>query len=88
MDACSQPSGAPDPAKVGVAPLKGVPHLVVYGDFLDKSAFWQKILPKAVRPQPSSTPRPAQSAHPSPAEVSGRLPAPYSGTLPATTQRL
>lgn len=40
-----EPSGAPDPTKVAIAPLKTVPHLVVYGDFLDRSAFWQKVLP-------------------------------------------
>ena len=46
-----EPSGAPDPTKVDIAPLKGVPHLVVYGDFLDKSPFWQKILPNTLRYQ-------------------------------------
>ncbi len=44
-----EPSGAPDPAKVDTGPLKSVPHLVVYGDFMDKSAFWQKILPITAR---------------------------------------
>ena len=43
-----EPSGAPDPAQVDIAPLKAVPHLVVYGDFLDRSAFWQKILPNTL----------------------------------------
>jgi pimeloyl-ACP methyl ester carboxylesterase len=36
-----EPSGAPDPAKVDVAKLTGVPHLVVWGDFIDKSPPWQ-----------------------------------------------
>lgn len=40
-----EPSGAPDPAKVDIAALKGVPHLVVYGDYLDKNAFWQRVAP-------------------------------------------
>jgi pimeloyl-ACP methyl ester carboxylesterase len=42
-----EPSGAPDPAKVDAAKVKGVPLLVVWGDFHDKHATWQKI-----RPQP------------------------------------
>ena len=42
-----EPSGAPDPAKVDAAKVKGVPLLVVWGDFHDKDATWQKI-----RPQP------------------------------------
>ena len=40
-----EPSGAPDPAKADIAALKAVPHLVVYGDFLGRSEFWQRILP-------------------------------------------
>lgn len=44
-----EPSGAPDPSKVDVAALKGVPHLVVYGDFMEMSPFWQKILPATYR---------------------------------------
>jgi len=38
-----EPSGAPDPAKVDVGKLKGVPHLIVWGDFRDKVAVWQKL---------------------------------------------
>jgi pimeloyl-ACP methyl ester carboxylesterase len=38
-----EPSGAPDPAKVDVGKLKGVPHLIVWGDFRDKVAVWQRI---------------------------------------------
>jgi pimeloyl-ACP methyl ester carboxylesterase len=38
-----EPSGAPDPAKADAAKLKGVPHLIVWGDFHDKHAIWQKI---------------------------------------------
>ena len=38
-----EPSGAPDPAKVDVGKLKGVPHLIVWGDFRDKVAVWQRV---------------------------------------------
>jgi pimeloyl-ACP methyl ester carboxylesterase len=38
-----EPSGAPDPAKVDVSKVKGVPHLIVWGDFLDKVAVWQRL---------------------------------------------
>lgn len=38
-----EPSGAPDPEKVKMAAIKGIPHLIVWGDYLDKSAFWQKL---------------------------------------------
>ena len=31
-----EPSGAPDPAKVEAAKVKGVPQLIVWGDFIDK----------------------------------------------------
>ena len=40
-----EPSGAPDPAKVDAAKVKGVPHLVVWGDFHDKHPVWPKIRP-------------------------------------------
>ncbi|HEY0524149.1 MAG TPA: alpha/beta fold hydrolase [Stellaceae bacterium] len=39
-----EPSGAPDPAKVDVASMKGVPHLFVWGDHLADSAPWQKFI--------------------------------------------
>ena len=39
-----EPSGAPEPAKVEPAKLKGVPHLVVWGDFIDKSAVWTRFV--------------------------------------------
>ncbi|MEJ0077757.1 MAG: esterase [Alphaproteobacteria bacterium] len=42
-----EPSGAPDPAKADAAKVKGIPLLVVWGDYHDKHAIWQKI-----RPQP------------------------------------
>ena len=40
-----EPSGAPNVEKVDVSPLKGVPHLFVWGDYLDREALWQKITP-------------------------------------------
>src|SRR4051794_2153820 len=39
-----EPSGAPDPAKADAAKLKGVPHLIVWGDFLDQHAVWPKLV--------------------------------------------
>jgi pimeloyl-ACP methyl ester carboxylesterase len=38
-----EPSGAPDPAKVDAAKLKGVPHLIVWGDYIEQNAVWPKI---------------------------------------------
>jgi hypothetical protein len=35
---------APDPTKVDLATLKGVPHLIVWGDFIDKHAAWQRVV--------------------------------------------
>jgi len=40
----TEPSGAPDPATAPIAPLKSVPHLVIYGDHFGESPFWQRIL--------------------------------------------
>ena len=40
-----EPSGAPDPAKVDLAKLKGVPHLFVWGDYLDRQALWVRMTP-------------------------------------------
>jgi len=39
-----EPSGAPDLAKADLTKLKDVPHLIVWGDFLDKNAFWQRLV--------------------------------------------
>jgi pimeloyl-ACP methyl ester carboxylesterase len=38
-----EPSGAPDSANIDVGKLKGVPHLIVWGDFRDKVAVWQRL---------------------------------------------
>ena len=39
-----EPSGAPDPTKADAAKLKDVPHLIVWGDFIDKHAVWPRIV--------------------------------------------
>jgi pimeloyl-ACP methyl ester carboxylesterase len=36
-----EPSGSPDPAKVDLAKLKGVPHLILWGDYIDQNEAWQ-----------------------------------------------
>src|SRR6185436_18691415 len=40
-----EPSGAPDAAKVDLAPLKSVPHLFVWGDYLDQQELWKRLTP-------------------------------------------
>jgi pimeloyl-ACP methyl ester carboxylesterase len=40
-----EPSGAPDPAKMDLTALKGIPHLFVWGDYLDQNALWVGIKP-------------------------------------------
>ncbi|MCZ0737187.1 esterase [Phreatobacter sp. AB_2022a] len=39
-----EPSGAPDPATVDLARIRGVPHLVVFGDHLEDSPPWQTFV--------------------------------------------
>lgn len=39
-----EPSGAPNPQKTDLSKIKGVPHLVVFGDFLDKQALWTRLI--------------------------------------------
>jgi pimeloyl-ACP methyl ester carboxylesterase len=39
-----EPSGAPDPAKVEAAKMKGIPHLIVWGDYIEQHAVWPKIV--------------------------------------------
>jgi len=43
-----EPSGAPDPQQVDPATLRGVPHLFVWGDYLERHSFWVNSVP-AVR---------------------------------------
>lgn len=42
-------SGAPDPALVDAAGLRGIPHLFVWGDFLDQHPFWVASVPNVHR---------------------------------------
>ena len=44
-----EPSGAPDPAKTDLKPLRSVPHLFVWGDHLDQPELWGKITPAISR---------------------------------------
>jgi len=44
-----EPSGAPDPAHCDPATLRGVPHLFVWGDYLDRHPFWVHSLPHLQR---------------------------------------
>lgn len=43
------PSGAPDPARCDPTRLRGVPHLFVWGDYIDRHAFWRQSRPAAER---------------------------------------
>jgi pimeloyl-ACP methyl ester carboxylesterase len=43
-----EPSGAPG-EKVDLTPLKGIPHLFVWGDYLERYPLWQKITPNVDR---------------------------------------
>jgi pimeloyl-ACP methyl ester carboxylesterase len=40
-----EPSGVPNIQTANLAALKGVPHLFVWGDYLDRYPLWQKIAP-------------------------------------------
>ena len=44
-----EPSGAPDPGLHDAAKLKRVPHLFVWGDFLDQHTFWVHFRPAVER---------------------------------------
>jgi pimeloyl-ACP methyl ester carboxylesterase len=44
-----EPSGAPDPESCDPAILSGIPHLFVWGDFLDQHPFWVASVPKVRR---------------------------------------
>jgi pimeloyl-ACP methyl ester carboxylesterase len=39
-----EPSGAPDPGRAEAARVRGVPHLVVWGDYLDRVPFWTNLV--------------------------------------------
>jgi pimeloyl-ACP methyl ester carboxylesterase len=38
-----EPSGAPDPTQVDAAAVKGIPHLIVWGDYMAGDAFWERV---------------------------------------------
>jgi pimeloyl-ACP methyl ester carboxylesterase len=38
-----EPSGAPDPDRVELQGLEGVPHLVIWGDYMDRYPRWVEI---------------------------------------------
>ena len=42
-------SGAIDPTKTSLAPLKGVPHLFIWGDYLGQHPLWPKLTPAVSR---------------------------------------
>ncbi len=44
-----EPSGAPDPATAPIVRLRSVPHLLVWGDYLACSPFWQGLVPNIER---------------------------------------
>ena len=44
-----EPSGAPDPAKSNLAPVKAVPHLFVWGDYLGEQDLWKRLTPNIDR---------------------------------------
>ncbi|MGE8186626.1 hypothetical protein [Pseudomonas sp. NPDC086278] len=44
-----EPSGAPDPLQYDPMVLRGVPHLFVWGDYLDVNPFWVHSMPAAHR---------------------------------------
>jgi pimeloyl-ACP methyl ester carboxylesterase len=44
-----EPSGAPDPDVHEAARLRGVPHLFLWGDYLDRHPFWVHSLPQVRR---------------------------------------
>jgi pimeloyl-ACP methyl ester carboxylesterase len=44
-----EPSGAPDPKACDPAILGGIPHLFVWGDYLDQHPFWVESVPKVRR---------------------------------------
>lgn len=44
-----EPSGAPDTDRVDLAKLKDVPHLFIWGDYLDRHPLWAKLVPNIHR---------------------------------------
>lgn len=50
-----EPSGAPDPARADATVLKDVPHLVVWGDFIEGHPLWTRLVPNVTRWQQAIT---------------------------------
>jgi pimeloyl-ACP methyl ester carboxylesterase len=44
-----EPSGAPDPDQYDPAIVRGIPHLFLWGDFLNQHPFWVKSMPNVRR---------------------------------------
>jgi hypothetical protein len=44
-----EPSGAPDPAKADLAPLRAIPHLFLWGDHLDDDEMWREEYESTLR---------------------------------------
>jgi hypothetical protein len=44
-----EPSGAPDPAQHDPARLRHVPHLFIWGDYIEGHSFWVEYRPAAER---------------------------------------
>jgi pimeloyl-ACP methyl ester carboxylesterase len=44
-----EPSGAPDPSKADAAAMKDIPHLAVWGDFMEGHPLWSRIVPNVTR---------------------------------------
>ena len=44
-----EPSGAPRPEAAAGGKVKGVPHLIVWGDYIGQSAVWQRFVPASQR---------------------------------------
>lgn len=44
-----EPSAAPNPTEQDPSPLKGVPHLFLWGDYLDQHTFWANSRPASER---------------------------------------
>ena len=50
-----EPSGAPDPARADAAALKDIPHLVVWGDFIEGHPLWSRLAANVARWQQAIT---------------------------------
>jgi pimeloyl-ACP methyl ester carboxylesterase len=42
-------SGAPDPAKADAARVKGIPHLFLWGDHVEKGTLWERLVPAVAK---------------------------------------